>query len=113
MKVKNAFLGCGRELQSRFMETGHIGFACNKNDCKFEQAMGRCVYQFLKIVISLKNNGHVQVDLEEFGLDPETIDKFRAMFVLISNDKLLMKIHPAVSGEREGTTFTNVFQEYK
>ena len=95
------------------METGQLSFECDKSDCKFEQAMGRVVYEFVKLTVSVKRNGNVQIGLEEFGLDPITISKFRSMFVLISNDDLLMRIHPAVSKEREGTEFPNVFQVYK
>ena len=95
------------------METGMLSFECNQSECKFEQAMGRCIYEFVKLMISIKRNGSVQIGLEEFGIDPDVISKFRAMFVLISDDQLLMRIHPAVSQEREGTDFPNVFQVYK
>ena len=95
------------------MGTGHLVFGCGDRRCKFEIAMGKCVYEFLKLIFSVYRNTDVQIGLEEFGIAPETIEKFRSLFVITSNDGTLIKIDPSISNEREGTVFPNVFRTFK
>ena len=91
------------------MEHGSLEFNCKDNNCKFEQHMGRCVFAFVKVSISLKMNANVKVSLKEFGITAETIDQFKAMFVKFRDNGERMIIHPAVTSGRDGETFVNIF----
>ena len=91
------------------MATGWIGFNCDDFKCQFEQRVGKVVFEFVKISVSLQKNAGVRVSLEEFGIADETIDKFKSMFVKFSADNKRMKIHPSVANSRDGDEFINIF----
>ena len=91
------------------MATGWLGFNCEKSGCEFEQKLGRVIFEFVKVSLSLYNNAGVQVSLEEFGFATDVIDQFKTMFVKFSSDNKRMKIHPCVANSRDGDEFVNIF----
>ena len=94
------------------MESGRFMFGCEDQNCKFEQRVGRCIFEYVKVSVSLFRNARAQVALAEFGIEPDISDKFIKMFVKFSSDNKRMKIHPAVANSRDGDEFVNIFAKY-
>ena len=100
-------------MQSRFMDVGEIQFNCSKSDCPFEQNMGKCIYEFVKVSLSIQRNAKIVVGLEEFGITSDVIEDFKKMFVQISDDGTLMRVDTRVTDRRSVETVPNIFKIYK
>lgn len=95
------------------MDVGEIQFNCLKSDCPFEQNMAKCIYEFVKVSLSIKRNAKIVVGLEEFGIHSEVIAEFKKMFVEINDDETLMRVDPRVTDRRSVETVPNIFRIYK
>ena len=95
------------------MDVGEIRFNCNKSDCPFEQNMGKCIYEFVKVSLSIKRNAKIVVGLEEFGITSDVIADFKKMFVEVSDDETLMRVDTRVTDRRSVETVPNIFRIHK
>ena len=94
------------------MASGRISFCCGKADCPVSIKIAEIIFEFVKIQISFKDNCSMQINLSAFAFDKATVDSFKRMYVILSDDKKRMKIDPRISRSTfpGGDIYTNVFE---